>query len=149
MPTIVVNENDIWLSNFSPNSKKPDSVQVRVHNTSTAVARNIGVSIYSHHIATGKRTLLTKTEIAKLGPGSHNITKPNPPSLDHHIIDGIKHPAINTRGTLRAQLNRALVDANWSPDLSGYYWLEVELKSSKNYSVDKKLVRLAIPVGGE
>jgi hypothetical protein len=82
--------------------------------------------------------LLQDTVIPAIGNGKLMLPRDDEPaSREHRVIDGTKHP-IMVWGDDNATcifLDRALVDASWTPRRLGYHTIEVELQPSEDYTV--------------
>ena len=149
-PVLMVEENNIWVSQYYPRRGNSVSIQARIHNTGGMAARNVGVKIYARHLGSNKRELLTATIVPKIGHGGRWTTdkeRANAPA-DNAVVDGTKHPVWYYRPRQGfVELSRALVDAQWRPAGSGYYSIEVELDSSEQYTAlegfAKRLVSVA------
>ncbi len=148
-PVIMIKEEDIWLDSYSPQRSDPVAVQVRVHNIGGMAATDVGVKIYARHLGTNQRTLLQDTVIPAIGNGTLTIPRgDDAASRDHRVIDGTKHPIVGyTSDTDCAFLDRALLDATWTPQRSGYYAIEVEVQPSTDHTVLEGFAKKTIVVG--
>jgi len=149
-PVIMVKEEDIWLDSYSPLRSDQVAVQVRVHNIGGMAAAGVGVRIYARHAGTNQRALLNETIIPRIGNGTLTIPEDEAPaSREHRMIDGTKHPIMvwGDDNTTCIFLDRALVDASWTPQRSGYYAIEVEVQPSEDYTVLEGFAKKTIIVG--
>ena len=147
MPVLMVREGGIWLSDYSPGKAKPVMLQVRVHNIGGVPARNVGVEIHVRHIASNDRKRIASVVVPAIGNGMVDLEEDTVISDDHKVIDGTKHPISRYVKRTRVLLNRALVDAVWTPDRAGYHRIEVELAPSDGYTIIEGLAEKTIPVG--
>ena len=134
-PVLMVEENDIWLSNFDPTRKEKVSLQVRIHNIGGMAAKNVKAEFYARNMDTNKREVIATIVIPKIGNGMRIIEDKNPESIEYKVLDGTKYPVAHWYGKSKVLLNRALADLMWTPPKAGYYRIEVELQHSKQYTV--------------
>ncbi len=146
-PVLVVRENDIWASDYSPRRKESVSLQVRLHNIGGIPAKKVRAKVYARHLESGKRSLLINTLVPQIGNGYEDIIEEKVTSIDHKVIKGTKHPIRRTDKRTGVMLNRALVDTTWKPSGSGYYQIEVELEPSNQYTILEGRAEKTIIVG--
>lgn len=146
-PVLVVRENDIWASDYSPRRKDEVSLQVRLHNIGGMPAKKVSTKIYARHLESGKRSLLADALIPQIGNGFEEIVEEEVASIDHKVIEGTKHPVRRTGKRTGVMFNRALVDTTWKPRRPGYYRIEVELEPSNQYTILEGLAERTIIVG--
>jgi len=123
---VIVTEDDVWLSDYSPSRNEPVSLQVRVHNVGKIPAKNVGVKIHAQHLSTNQRTFIASTVIPEIGTEVRRIEEEKTDSNEHKVINGAKYPMTRYGNTSVVLMTRALVDATWTPSQSGYYQIEVE-----------------------
>lgn len=146
-PVLVVRENDIWASDYSPRRKESVSLQVRLHNIGGIPAKKVRAKVYARHLESGKRSLLINTLVPQIGNGYKDIIEEKVTSIEHKVIKGTKHPIRRTDKRTGVMLNRALVDTTWKPSGSGYYQIEVELEPSNQYTILEGRAEKTIIVG--
>ena len=93
---------------------------------------------------------MNETMIPRIGNGTRMLPEDEAPaSREHRMIDGTKHPIMvwGDDNTTCIFLDRALVDASWTPQRAGYYAIEVEVQPSADYTVLEGFAKKTIIVG--
>jgi hypothetical protein len=132
---LAVTKDDIWVSSYTPAVGERVAVQVRIHNVGKRKAENVVVKVYARSYHRNKRTLLKKVVIGKIGTDYPVFKEEKVVSADHKIIDGTKYPTARWGKNTRVFFTRALADATWTPQVAGYWRIEVDIQPSNGYVI--------------